>query len=180
MSGVSVIGKRYAKALLQLAGDPATVDRIAGDLKDFAASYEQNRDLRSVFENPGVSLDARHKIVRDIATQTHMHDSTRDLLLLLVDRQRMREVPAVAAAYAELSELRSGRVVAQVTTASQLPPGYFTELERALSGITGKQVVLVHHTDPSLIGGVVTQIGDQVFDGSVKSRLMELKAELLH
>jgi F-type H+-transporting ATPase subunit delta len=39
--------------------------------------------------------------------------------------------------------------------------------------------VLVHHTDPSLIGGVVTQIGDQVFDGSVKSRLSELKAELL-
>jgi F-type H+-transporting ATPase subunit delta len=81
--------------------------------------------------------------------------------------------------FTALSEVRSGKVVAQVTTASELPAGYFTELENALAKITGKQVVLVHHTDPSLIGGVVTQIGDQVFDGSVKSRLSELKAELL-
>jgi F-type H+-transporting ATPase subunit delta len=176
---VGVIGKRYAKALLQLASDQNAVERVGADLTDFAAAYDQSRELRSVFENPGVSQDNRRKILRDIAAQSNMHDSVRDLLLLLSDRQRLREVGSVASAYAALSEARSGKVVAQVTTASQLPAGYFAELEQVLSGITGKRVVLVHQIDPSLIGGVVTQIGDQVFDGSVKSRLSELKTELL-
>jgi F-type H+-transporting ATPase subunit delta len=175
----NIIGKRYATALLQLAPDAATRDRMGRDLNDFARTFEQSRELRNVFENPGVKQESRRQILRDIAAQTAMHDQVRDLLLLLADRQRMGEVPAVAASFSALTEARSGKVVAQVTTASALPPGYFQELEAALSKITGKQVVLVHHTDPSLIGGVVTQIGDQVFDGSVKSRLSELKAELL-
>lgn len=176
---IGVIGKRYAKALLQLAGEASAVDRIGHDLADFAAIYEQSRELRAVFENPGVTQIDRRKILRDIAAQSDMHQSVRDLLLLLSDRQRLREIGSVAGAYAALSEARSGKIAAQVTTASQLPAGYFAELERTLSAITGKRVVLTHEIDPSLIGGVVTQIGDQVFDGSVKSRLMELKAELV-
>lgn len=68
---------------------------------------------------------------------------------------------------------------AEVTTAAELPEAYFTELKQTLERVTGKQVVVTHKVDASLIGGVVTRVGDQVFDGSVKNRLSELKDELL-
>jgi F-type H+-transporting ATPase subunit delta len=177
---ISVIGKRYARALLSLASDANAIARVQADLRDFAQSWESNRDLRAVFENPAVSQQTRRSILREVAQTTQMHDVVRDLLQLLADRQRLRHVGEIADAFAAMAEQRLGKLRAEVVTASQLPPGYFAELERVLHDITGKQVVIVHRVDASLIGGVTTRIGDQVFDGSVKSRLSELGHELLN
>jgi F-type H+-transporting ATPase subunit delta len=176
---ISILGKRYAKALYDLASAGGTVDRAARELTDFAKSFQESRELRGVFENPSVSHELRRKLLREIAMQMGMHDQVRDLLQLLSDRRRMSHLPEVAEAFQALVEQRSGKVRAEVTTAAELPPGYYGELERVLSGVTGKQVVLTHKVDPSLLGGVVTRIGDQILDGSLKSRLSELKDELL-
>ncbi len=176
---ISVIGKRYATALLQLATEANAEDRIARDLADFAKAWDESRELRAAFENPSVSQTQRQAILKDLATRSAMHQHVRDTLLLLADRGRLRHVPEVAEAFEAMNEARSGKVRAEVTTAAPVGSGYLSELERALGEVTGKQVVLVHNTDPSLIGGVVTRIGDQVFDGSVRNRLAELKDELL-
>lgn len=176
---VGIVGKRYAKALLDLVSAAGQEDRALRDLKEFAASWEQSRDLRAVFENPSIRQDTRRTVLREIAAQAGMLDQVRDLLLLLSDRHRLQHAPEVADAFESMAEARAGRVRAEVTTAATLPPGYFGELEKILREVTGKQVVLVHKVDAGLIGGVVTRIGDQVYDGSVKSRLSELKEELL-
>jgi len=78
-----------------------------------------------------------------------------------------------------MAETRAGGLRAEVTTAAQLPESYFTELENTLRAITGRDVKVVRHVDPSLVGGVIARVGDQVFDGSLKNRLSELKTELL-
>ena len=174
----SVIGKRYARALLQLL-DAGSIERAGRELKDFVAAWDGSRELRSVFENPSITQQARRGVLREIAQQMGMLEPVRDLLLLLSDRRRIRHVPEIADAFDALAEARSGRVRAEVITASALPPGYFAELERVLREVVGKPVVLAHRVDPALIGGVVARIGDQVYDGSVKSRLSELKEELL-
>jgi F-type H+-transporting ATPase subunit delta len=176
---ISIVGKRYAKALLNLAIEADAVERVGKDLSDFAAAWEESRDLRAAFENPSVARAQRQSILRALAEQASMHDHVLHTLLLLADRQRLGHVTEVAEAYAALSEARSGKVRAEITTAAEVDDAYLRELEQALSRTTGKQVVLVHNTDPSLIGGVVARIGDQVIDGSVKHRLTELKDELL-
>jgi F-type H+-transporting ATPase subunit delta len=176
---IGVVGKRYAGALLQLAIEAQAVDRIGVDLRDFAATWAQSRDLRAAFENPSVSQQTRATILRDIAQQTGMHDRTRDFLLLLSDRKRLGHLAEVSEAFDMLAEARSGKVRAEVRSASALPESYFRELERALRAATGRDVVVVHEVDPSLIAGVVTKVGDQIFDGSVKNRLVELRDELL-
>jgi F-type H+-transporting ATPase subunit delta len=176
---VSIVGKRYAKALMELAGDGAVVPQMARDLRDFATSWEQSRELRAAFENPSVKQQNRSAILRDIAQQSGMNPQVRDLLLLLADRQRLRHVPEIADAFQGMAEARSGRVRAEITSATPLGAAYVSELERALRAVTGREVVIAQHVDASLIGGIVTRIGDQVFDGSIKSRLSELKGELL-
>ena len=176
---VSIVGKRYARALMQLAVDANAVDRIGSDLRDFANAWAQNRDLRSVFENPTVSQIARSTILKELAQSGGMHQHTRDLLLLLADRQRLSHVGEVADAYDGMAEARSGKLRAEVTSATPLPAAYYAELENVLQAATGKNVVLVHKVDPTLVGGVVTKVGDRVFDGSLKSRLTELREELL-
>lgn len=176
---VSVLGKRYANALIHLADNAGAIDKIGSDLRQFVGVWNGSKDLRDAFENPQVSQISRRQILRDIAAQSGMHDTVRDTLSLLADRQRIRHVEEIADAYEAMAEARSGRLRAEVTTATPLPDAYFAELERTLTAITGREVVFVRKVDPSLVGGVVARVGDQVFDGSLKNRLSELKSELL-
>lgn len=175
-----ILGKRYASALLTLATDAGTVERVRKDLADFATTWKESRELRNVFENPGISSQARRAILKDIASQTQMHDHVRDTLQLLADRSRMRYVPDVSEAFDAMAEARSGKVRAEVVSAAPLPDAYYSELSQALRQVTGKDVVIVKKTDPSLIGGVVARVGDRILDGSLKHRLSELKTELLN
>jgi F-type H+-transporting ATPase subunit delta len=175
---VGILGKRYASAILQLAIESNAVDRINRDLNDFAAIWRESPELHTVFENPEFGIEVRRTIVREIATQTGMNPLVKNMLLLLSDRRRIRYILEIVDAYQAMSEERSGKVRADVITATELPASYFSELEKTLQSIIGKQVRVVKTTDPSLIGGVITRIGDRVYDGSIRNRLTELKDEL--
>jgi F-type H+-transporting ATPase subunit delta len=175
---IGVLGRRYASALLALASESGKVDKVAADLNDFAAAWDSSKELRSVFENPSVSVDARRKVLRDIATASNMDPLLRDTLLLVSDRGRMNHLSDIIEAFKALAEARSGRVRAEIVTATELPEAYFEQLQKTLERVTGKQVTVAKRVDPSILGGVVARIGDHVFDGSVNNRLDELKHEL--
>lgn len=175
----NVLAKRYANALLQLADDAGVVERVSKDIADVAAMWASSEPLRQVFANPKFSVEVRRNLARELATAAGAHKLVLDTLLLLTDRQRIRYLPEIAAAFAELAETRTGTIRAEVISASELPASYSDEVKKALESVTGKKVVVVRRTDPSLIGGVVTRVGDRVFDGSIRNRLAELKTELL-
>jgi F-type H+-transporting ATPase subunit delta len=79
-----------------------------------------------------------------------------------------------------LVDERLGRVQATVTSAQALDPATAASVQRALEKRTGKRVVITSNVDPSLIGGIVARVGDQVFDGSLKSKLEALRARILN
>jgi F-type H+-transporting ATPase subunit delta len=175
---VSTLGRRYASALLALADQAGNLDAVRSDLRDFAAVWAESRELRSVFENPSVGVETRREVLRSIAAESNMSPLLRDTLLLVSDRRRLQHLPEIVDAFETLAEKRSGSVRAEVVTATELPQEYFEGLQRTLEQVTGKHVVVTTHVDPSIIGGVVTRVGDQVFDGSLQYRLNELRDEL--
>lgn len=175
----SIIGKRYGTALLALADESNEVDKVRDDLDGFVALWNESDDLRRVFENPEIAAESRSKILEDIVAEARLSDVTRRTLLLLADRKRIGHIGEIRDAYHELADRRTGRLHAEVITASPLSDAYFSELQKTLEGVTGKPVVLVRREDPSIIGGVVTRVGDRVFDGSLRNHLDELEDELL-
>jgi F-type H+-transporting ATPase subunit delta len=173
-----LIGQRYGSALLQLAIEANAIDRFGRELNEFSAMLKEGRELRALFENPAFSAETRRAFLREVATRMAMSTQVRNLLLLLSDRRRMRYLPDIVETFFALAEERSGKIRAEVTYASDLPEGYFFELSKVLEGLTGKQVTIVKKQDPSLIGGVVTRVGDRVFDGSIRNHLIEIRDEL--
>jgi F-type H+-transporting ATPase subunit delta len=172
------LARRYARALLDLAG--ASPDKIGRDLDDFAAAWSASAELREVFENPSFGADDRRKLLDALALRMGLSAEVKNTLKMLADRRRLRIVPEIAGAYRALAEQKAGRVRASVVTATPMPEAYFAELTRVLEQVTGKKVTLERRHDPTLIAGVVTRVGDKVFDGSLKTRLDELKDTLLH
>jgi len=173
------IGTRYARALLELAREQGHVDKIGRDLAAFGGVWDTSEALRTVFLDPANAADDRRKLVDALCSRLDCAELVRNTLRLMSDRRRMGHVPEVVDAYALLAEEIEGKVRAEVTTAVELDDAYYERIRESLARATGQNVVIVRKTDPSLLGGVVTRVGDTIVDGSLRHRIDELGDELL-
>lgn len=174
----SPIGRRYGRALLELAAEKNVIPKVRKDLEGLVDTWNGSEELRSVFENPAIGAEGRRNIVDAIGKRMMLSTETINTLKLLADRRRFRHMPEVAEAFFELAEEREGRVVAEVTSAAPLSGAFKIELQKELEAAIGKEVVVVEKQDPDLIAGVVTRVGDKVFDGSVRHRLRQIEEQL--
>jgi F-type H+-transporting ATPase subunit delta len=176
---VAIVARRYAQALLEIGVEQGTLDSLVGEIETIARAWDESADLQSAMDNPLVSHAAKTQVMADVAEQSGVGQTTKNTLRLLVDRRRTKTLPYIARALRELADERKGLVHAEVTTATPLGDDYYARLQAELEKMTGKRVVVDRRTDPALIAGVVTRIGDRVFDGSVRTRLQSLRDALM-
>ncbi len=175
----AVIAKRYATALLELGGETGELTSLVQEFLRASKAYEENAELRAVLDDPLVAGDAKKAIVDDVATALSLGAAARNALRLLLDRRRIRALPAIAARLSEMADRKRGVLRAEVVTAMPLPEEYFERLESELRRMTGMSVALDRRLDPSLLGGVVVRVGDTVYDGSLVARLKQMKETVL-
>ncbi len=175
----AVVAQRYAKALFHLGEEANQLDALVTELARAVSTYESSQELRSALENPLVPHAAKQAIVGEVAQKLSLGASAKNTLLLLTDRRRIRALPAIVRELKVLSDKKRGVVRAVVTTAKALTPAYLERLKSQLEKMTGKKVELDVSEDPSLLAGVVARIGDRVYDGSLRTRLREMHAQLL-
>lgn len=174
------LARRYARALLELASEQKQIDRVGKDLNELAAMWAASEELRELFGNPQFGLAARKSVLTELLTRAGVSPTVRNAALYLADHNRVAALPEIARAFAALAERAEDAVHAEVTSAAPLSEAYYAQLQRALEQATGKKVTIERKTDAALIAGVVTRVGDRVFDGSVRTRLAELKESLMH
>jgi F-type H+-transporting ATPase subunit delta len=175
---MGALAKRYARAILELANEQKQIDRVGKELTELGSMWTESSELRTVFANPAMTLTQRRALLTDIAERVGLSPITKNSLLYINDCGRLAAFPDIARAYAALAEQRGGAVRAEVTSATPLPEAYYAQLQRALEHTTGKKVTIDRKTDANLIAGVITRIGDKVYDGSVRTRLADLKESL--
>lgn len=173
------IGRRYAKALLQIGIESHSFDALGRELDRAAETVAGSPELKSALENPVFPASKRRLVMEELARRLALSTPIRNLLLLLLDKGRIAALPDIARAHRELVDEQAGRARAVVTSAAPLSPDVEGRIKSALEKQTGKTVLIDRKVDPSLIGGVVAQVGDMVFDGSVKTQLQALRTELL-
>jgi F-type H+-transporting ATPase subunit delta len=176
---MSALGRRYAKALLDLAREQGEIDPVLRDVGSLADAWKTSADLREIVGNPVIPRPALRAAVDAVMDKLGCSKLFRNTINLLADKGRLAHLEEVLHALEELAEAETGRVRVEVISAKPLSDAYYARLTEKLKRVTDREVVLVKKQDPSLIGGVVTRVGDQVFDGSLSNRLSELKETLL-
>lgn len=170
------IARRYAQALIEVAG--ADFERVGEELAGVAGALQQTPEMAAVFTNPAVAAEVRRKLLEQIITAGKLSETTGNLLRLLDDRRRVPDVPTIARAYRTLADTQAGRLRAKITSATALPADFATRLEAQLAAATKKTVAVESALDPALLGGVVAQVGNTVYDGSLKNQLEAMRREL--
>ena len=167
----------YAQALFAVAEAEGELEQVEDELFRFGKTVLREPELRQALTDPALPADRKKAVIEDLLEgRASRHTVT--LLGFIVDQGRAKDLPRIIEAMAELAAERRRRAVAEVRTAVPLDAKRRDSLAKALSDATGKDVELKVLIDPSVIGGVVAQVGDQVFDGSIKRRL-ELAREQL-
>lgn len=176
---VQIVARRYAQALLDLGVEQSNLDKLVEEVSGVAAAWTTSPELRNAIENPLVAHEAKKAVMTEVCDQIGASPITRNVVQMLVDRRRARTLPHVAQYLRELADKRKGVVRAEVTTAAPLGDAYYERLRVQLEKMTGQKVVVDKKTDPTLVAGVVTRIGDRILDGSLRTRLQSLKDSLL-
>jgi F-type H+-transporting ATPase subunit delta len=97
------------------------------------------------------------------------------LIYLLTERGRIGNLPRVAEEFIEMANREQGIVVASVTTAIPLDEKGQKDVEERIKRLSGaKRVEVRNQVDPSIIGGIVARIGDELYDGSVRTQLAQI------
>jgi F-type H+-transporting ATPase subunit delta len=176
------LAKRYARALLELAGDAAQIDRFEADLAGFAAACAtpdaDGTPLVATLDAGRHPASQRQAVARAVAQRLGCDPLVIRFLDLLVVRGRISGIDAIARHYRDLADERAGRVRGTVTSAQPLDPAELARITAALERATGRKVVLEVAVDAELIGGVVTRIGSYTLDRSVVSQLQSFRSAL--
>jgi F-type H+-transporting ATPase subunit delta len=170
--------KRYAKALVEVAAASRELEAVRQDLRALADLLTEHRDLRQFLANPTVSRRDTAEVIRDIGAAMRLTPLTATFLQIVLEGGRLAGLAGILRAYERLMDERLGRVKAVVTSAAPLEAEAQDRLRRRLGEVTGKDVYLELRQDPTLLGGVVSQVGSRVYDGSLKMQLARLRDEL--
>jgi F-type H+-transporting ATPase subunit delta len=171
------IARRYAQALFALAAEHGRQEAWAEALVRLEAAAAEHT-VALYFAEPRIGVEAKAKTVALLAEGEDA--LLANFLGLLAERRAMGVLPAIRREYQGLLDESLGRVQATVTTAVALTDAQRARLAQGLSQALGKQVSVDASEEPAIIGGLVVRVGDQVIDGSVRTRLEALRASLAH
>ena len=177
---VETIARRYAIALADVVTKTGETETIKSELKTWEQLMQGSTDLQDAFSNPSIAHLGKEKVLDGLIDKTRPTKTTANFLRVLLKNSRLTELGAINERFEQVLEERSGVVSADITSARELSDAQKTELTLNLQKLTGKQVKINFDINGEIIGGVVTRIGSTVYDGSVKTQLDNLKAELIN
>ncbi len=171
---------RYARALLDVAvKEGADLEQIDGDLAGFVDLVQQHPTLEKVLLNPAVPVQRKRAAMAELTARAGTSGMVAKLLVLLAERDRLVLLPELRDAYHERMLDHRNIVRARVTTVAALPEGRAQAIGKSLEEITGRTVIVKTDVDPSIIGGVIAQVGSTIYDGSVTRQLEKMKQRLV-
>ncbi|MDP3278329.1 MAG: ATP synthase F1 subunit delta [Deltaproteobacteria bacterium] len=171
--------KRYAHAIFDLATEERALDRVALEFVGLGKTLSASPELANALSNPVIPPTERKALMSAVVERMGMSPLSRNAVLLITDKGRTSILPEIASELSRLTDARSGVVRAEVVSAAALSESQYERLAATLQRMTGQKITLDRKIDAGLIGGVTVRVADQVFDGSVATRLKDLRAAML-
>jgi F-type H+-transporting ATPase subunit delta len=174
----SQVGKRYSKALYEVADEQNSVEEILEDLKSLKVVYTENPTLGFALAGHSLSVAEKNKIMDSL--KQPFGELMQNFLSMLFENNRMDSVVEIADAYIEKYDSENGIVEVTVTSTIELSAEQEEQMKSVVKQrFSVNEVNLTKIVDPSIIGGVIIRVGDQVIDGSVLKRFTAVKNLLL-
>ncbi len=172
------ISRRYARAFMAIGVEGNNYEMLGRELRDLAEAMKSSTELTEALSNPAFRRSDREQILDAVLKRIAATKLTRNFTMLLLDHDRMDIVPDISRELDAMIDEKAGRVNAVVTSATALSAMQVRQLKMALESMSGKTVQMEQKQDPELLGGLIAQVGDVVYDGSLRSQLDRMREGL--
>ena len=169
--------EEYAAGLAKLAGAEGELNRVADELYQLGRTVENSDQLRTTLSDRSIPASRRIGVLEDLLG-ANASPITINLVSMLVGAGRGSQIGPIADELVRQAAAARGQAVAEVSSPVARHDEQRSRLPSALSDATGMTLDVVVVVDPDILGGVVAQVGDTVFDGSVRTRLEKMKERL--
>ncbi|MFY8108340.1 MAG: ATP synthase F1 subunit delta [Bacteroidia bacterium] len=173
------VSNRYAKSLIDLSKERNSIDKVFGDIQAFKSALDANLSLFNLMKSPIIDGDKKNKIISQIFSAS-FDTLTITFFETIIRKKREYYLYDIAQAFIGQYYAMNQITTAKVTTAQELTEANTQEIKSLIEKGTGKTVILDSKVDPSLIGGLVVQIEDKLYDASISGKLRKAKQELLN
>lgn len=174
----SVVAKRYALALFRLAQGHGQTKSVQEDLLVLEKVYREHPELGQLLDNPRLSMSNKKELLTN--SFKGVNPLILNTLFVLLERQRMNEVLNLVDDFIELADETAGVASAKVFSTRPLTEDESAAISSTFAKKVGRQSLRIEKIiDPTLIGGIRLQIGNQIFDSSLSAKLEQLKRELI-
>lgn len=173
--GPSGLAGRYAIALYELAEQDGSLDRIAEDLQSLKGMIAESEDLRRLVRSPVIGWEEQYRALDAILDKAGAQDLTRKFVGMVAQSRRLFALADMCEAFLAERARRRGEVTAKVTTAAALSEAQSKALGDQLKKALGSTVTIDATVDPSLLGGMIVQVGSRMVDTSLRTKLNKLQ-----
>ncbi|NLC71648.1 MAG: ATP synthase F1 subunit delta [Desulfuromonadaceae bacterium] len=175
---INAIPRRYAKALVGLAEDPQRLEQFGRELDMVEKIFSDHRQLRNMLISPTYSLAKKKGLLGDFLGLLDLSEEGKHFFGLLLEKDRLKFLTQITVCYHRLADEKAGIERAYVTSARKLSKDLREQIKAVLEQQTGKKVDLEVKVDNTLIGGIRTEIGGKVVDGSILTQLKRMEDTL--
>ncbi|NTU60073.1 MAG: ATP synthase F1 subunit delta [Deltaproteobacteria bacterium] len=173
------ITKRYTRALFELATEAGKVEAVGRDLAALDGLLASDASLKDALMSPVLTRDAKAEILDAVAEASGIDALVAHFLHILLEARKLPILSDVVTAYRALADEAAGEIRGVAVTPMPLDDADAQALAAALSKALNKKVLLDTQLDPTLRGGVVAQVGNLIFDGSLRTQLMRMRETLI-
>lgn len=174
----TLLATRYARALYNLAREANAIDEIFAQMRVVEDAFDLEQEISEFVHSPVIRPTEKEKAVAEMTAKVKMNDILKNFLLVLARKNRLPIFSDAIAAYQQIADEAHGVTRGTVRSATALAPDERTRIEQLVSKATKKQVILTYKEDPSLVGGLVAEVGSYTFDDSLQSHLMRINEQL--
>ena len=174
----SMVAKRYALALFQIAKETSALGVIEEELRVVKEVVQYNPDLKVVLSSSKLSKEEKKEIIK--ASFTSVNVNVLNTLLILIDRHREDQIVEVANEFLELANNEMGIAEAKVYSTRELTDAEREGISSVFAKKVGKKSLKIENiVDSNLLGGIRLRIGNRIYDGSLRGKLDRLERKLL-
>ncbi len=173
---MGVAQRMYARALFEAAQEADQIDAVSADLTALASAMNEVPELRAFLRNPQIEPDGKAAVLEQLSAGAD--ELVRNFVRLVAEKGRAGELEEIRVELDALVAQAQNRLAVELTTSYELSDEEAQSIVQTIEKASGRSVEATRSVDPSLIGGIVLQIGSHRADGSVRGRLERLKHEL--
>ena len=172
------LDRRYALALYRVAEEKGKVDQFLDELKMIVGLISQDENLKTLIEHPSISTSNKKKFLENIF-KGKIEEDVLSFIKLLLEKGRILEIGSMLKQMEAIYLEKHNTSIAEVKTVIPMLEDEKSELVNNLQKKFKRTIILKEELDAGILGGIFVKIDNEVIDGTVKSKIEEMKKIML-